>query len=43
MVIIIGAAFVIVGILMLAPAPFLTFLPQRFVIVILGIVCCPLN
>lgn len=28
-VIIIGAAFVIIGILMLAPAPFLTFLPQR--------------
>lgn len=43
MVIIIGAAFVIIGILMLAPAPFLTFLPQRFVIVKLGIVCCSLN
>lgn len=28
-VIIIGAAFVIIGISMLAPAPFLTFLPQR--------------
>jgi len=28
-VIIIGAVFVIVGVLMLAPAPFITFLPQR--------------
>ena len=31
MVIIIGAVFVIIGVLMLAPAPFITFLPQRFV------------
>ena len=39
LVMLLGAFFVLVGILMLAPAPFLTFLPQRLVFTDV-VACC---